>query len=249
MHQRLQRKWLLIEARKCTYCGLIFRYPTDGETDAMAFYENGYQGQQATDLPEFDELQKLIDRDFEASVFDKSQRVRLVKTIQSSGRLFEFGCSWGYALHQFKIAGYQPVGFELAHNRAEFGRRSLGVDIRSSWDSLEGGDLGSFDIVYSDHALEHTTNLRQPLEKIAELLKPSGYLVIFVPNCGSLVARKLGLRWKTYIGEAHTIAFTDQWYRNNLPRHGFSIERLFSSDGNNESLFDGEELVCIARRN
>ena len=247
LHQRLQRKWLLIEARKCAYCGLIFRYPTEGNEGALAFYENGYDGQQATDLPSKDRLNELVAQNFSHSPFDKSQRVSLLETVSTGRRLFEFGSSWGYALHQFKQAGYQPVGFELAQNRAEFGRTSLGIDIRSDWDSLKI-DNGSFDVVYADHSLEHTTNLREPLERFAEILKPSGHLIIFVPNCGSLIARKLGLRWKAYIGEAHTIAFTDQWYRDNLPRHGFTIERIFSSTAGNESLFDGEELVFIARR-
>ena len=249
MHQRLQRKWLLIEARKCAYCGLIFRYPTEGSQGAVAFYENGYEGQQATDMPAPDALNKLLAGGFAGSEFDKSQRISLIKDVKPDGRLFEFGCSWGYALHQFTKAGYESTGFELARNRADFGRRSLGLDIRSDWGSVNGKDHSSFDIVYSDHALEHTTDLREPLEKFSELLKPGGHLVIFVPNCGSLVARKMGLGWKAFIGEAHTIAFTDQWYRDNLPRHGFTIERMFSTDSAKESLFDGEELVCIARRN
>ena len=192
LHQRLQRKWLLIEARKCAYCGLIFRYPTEGDEGAAAFYENGYEGQQATDLPDPGALDEFVSSGFAGSDFDKSHRVSLIKDIRSDGRLFEFGCSWGYALHQFTSAGYETVGFELARNRAEFGRKSLGLDIRTSLDSLNGKDQSSFDVIYSDHALEHTTNLRAPLEKFSELLKPSGHLVIFVPNCGSLVARKLG---------------------------------------------------------
>src|SRR5688572_29484316 len=97
-HQRLQRKWLLIEARKCTYCGLIFRYPTEAYGSAVDFYENDYDGQQATDLPGRDRLNEIVARNFAGSVFDKSQRVRLIETIRSGGRLLEFGCSWGYAL-------------------------------------------------------------------------------------------------------------------------------------------------------
>ena len=248
MHQRLQRKLFLIEARKCAYCGLIFRYPTDTRNEAAHFYENAYDGQQATTLPSKEELERMLETQFENSPFDKSHRVSFIQSISPNGLLLDFGCSWGYALQQFKAAGYKPIGFELAHNRADFGRRALGIDIRTEWETLRADLFGQVDIIYADHTLEHTSDLRQPLEGFSQLLKVTGLLIIFVPNGGSLIGRSQGVRWKPYIGETHTIAFTDQWWVNNLPRHGFSIERIFSSANVSESLYDGEELVCVARR-
>ena len=249
LHYRLQRKWLLIEARKCAYCGLIFRYPTDLANQTNDFYENGYSGQQATDLPDAISLDQLRETNFAGSVYDKSQRVSFLRSVREGGSVLDFGCAWGYSLPQLKQAGFTPVGFELARNRAEFGRRRLEVDIYSDWQSLRAHSSG-FDLIYTDHALEHTPNLREPLDQFAELLKPSGQLVIFVPNGSSLLGRQLGVGWGPFIGESHTIAFTDRWYAENLPHHGFQIEQLFSTSGNRPSaLPDGEELVCVARRN
>jgi SAM-dependent methyltransferase len=248
LHQRLQRKWLLIEARKCAFCGLIFRYPTDAAEAAASFYEGEYEGQHATDVPGAQEVERLTADNFAGTPYDKSHRIEVIYSVRPGGRILDFGCSWGYSLYQLKRAGYDPVGFELARNRAEAGRRLLGVEIRSDWESLLEDYRGRFDIIYTDHALEHLTDLRRPLENFSALLKPSGLLVIFVPNAGSLIGRRLGVRWKAFIGEAHTIGFADTWYVENLPRHGLSVEKIFSAGGGHESLRDGEELVCIARR-
>jgi 2-polyprenyl-3-methyl-5-hydroxy-6-metoxy-1,4-benzoquinol methylase len=250
LHHRLQRKWLLIEARKCAYCGLIFRYPTDDANETSSFYEDGYSGQQATDLPEGESLAQLLQTNFINSPYDKSHRMKFLKSVRGDGRVLDFGCAWGYSLYQLRRSGYEPAGFELARNRAEFGRRHLDVEIHSDWNTLLRDGSGSFDLVYTDHALEHTPNLRQPLEAFARLLKPAGKLVIFVPNGSSLLGRQLGVGWGPFIGESHTIAFTDNWYAENLPRHGFVIEQLISTTTKGgASLPDGEELVCVARRN
>jgi SAM-dependent methyltransferase len=249
LHYRLQRKWLLIEARKCAYCGLIFRYPTDNQVDAGTFYEDGYSGQQATDVPDTVTLSQLIETNFAGSPYDKAHRIDLVRTIIASGRVLDFGCAWGYSLHQFRSAGYDASGFELARGRSEFGRKNLNVQIHTDLKTLVDECRKSFDLIYTDHSLEHTTNLREPLEVFAQLLKPSGKLLIFVPNCSSRLGRQLGVGWGPFIGESHTIAFTDNWYSENLPRHGFVIDQLYSTTENgHDSLPDGEELVCVARR-
>lgn len=247
LHHRLQRKWFLIEARKCAFCGLIFRFPTDEHDGTSEFYENGYDGQQATDLPDAQTLRQLLDQNFSGTPYDKTHRVDFVKSLRSEGKILDFGCAWGYAVKQFKSAGFDAHGFELARNRARFGREKLDVPLYSDWKELEPSK-GTFDIIYTDHALEHTPNLRQPLEMFAELLKPSGVLVMFVPNCGSLVGRRLGVGWGPFIGESHTIAFTDNWCAQNLPRHQLEIEKLVSSEHSSSALPDGEELICVARR-
>lgn len=247
LHYRLQRKLVLIEARKCAFCNLIFRYPTDSTQEAQVFYERSYFGQQATGLPSEEELARLRAKNFANTRNDKSHRIQFLQSVCPRGRVLDFGCSWGYGVYQMERAGYQAVGYELARNRAEYGHQHLGVDIRSDWESLERDFTQSFDLIYADHSLEHVTNLRRPLEKFSRLLRPGGLLVIFVPNGGSLIGRRLGVRWKALLGETHTIAFTDAWFAQNLPRHGFTVESLFSSDLYDETLHDGEELVCVAR--
>ena len=249
LHSRLQRKWLLIELRQCAHCGLLFRYPIDLETERRAFYEGAYEGQQATDLPSPAQLQALVAENFRGSPLDKSARIDFLRGLQPTGKALDFGAAWGYSVHQLRSAGYDALGFELSRVRARFGREQLHVPVYDDPAALLADHEGSLDLIYTDHAMEHLPRLREPLERLARLLKPGGLLVIFVPNGGGQPARVRGTRWLTLIGEAHTVAFTASWFRTNLPNHGLQVEALRSTmSGAAESLLDGEELICVARR-
>ena len=87
-------------------------------------------------------------------------------------------------------------------------------------------------MVYADHSLEHVTNLREPLEKFSEILKPAGYH--FCTQLRQLI-EQLSLRWKAYIGEAHN------WFHGPVACE-ISTSRLGESSARQpaRSLFDGE---------
>jgi hypothetical protein len=139
-------------------------------------------------------------------------------------------------------------GFEVSRTRAEFGREHLRLPIYSSWAELDGRPLPRFDVVFTAHTLEHTYDLWTALERLAGAVVPGGALVAVVPNGGGREARRRGVGWTPYIGETHTIALTADWFRQNLPRHGFEPQALFSLEANGrDPSCDGEELVCIAR--
>ena len=247
---RLQRKWLLIEARQCMHCGLVYRWPLDVPGSTRAFYESAYEGQQATDLPSPDEVPALVERGFAGSDYDKSGRVAFLRHVGiEPGRLLDFGCAWGYSAHQYRSAGFEPVGFELDRTRAGFGRQHLGVDIRSEWDEFDRGE--HYDVLLTDHSLEHLPRPGLVLQQFARHAGESARLVIFVPNCSSRDARRLGTGWGPFIGESHPIAFTSKWFARNLPRHGFepafytpSGERLVGDD----YLADQAEIALVATR-
>src|SRR5712671_133054 len=101
LHHRLQRKKFVIEARKCEFCDLVFRWPTDDTEEARRFYEGAYEGQQATDTPVSDsELNGLLLNRFQGTPYDKSHRIETVRRFLPKARLLDFGCSWGYSVAQ-----------------------------------------------------------------------------------------------------------------------------------------------------
>jgi 2-polyprenyl-3-methyl-5-hydroxy-6-metoxy-1,4-benzoquinol methylase len=248
-HVRLQRKKLVIEARKCQYCGLIFRWPVDSPTKAERFYEHEYRSGIVTELPSAQEVARLRARAFEGSGHERARYTDLVRSVAAApARVLDFGASWGYIGCQLEAAGYEVEGFEVSRTRAEFGREHLRLPIYSSWKELDERPLPRFDVVFTAHTLEHTFDLWAALERLAEAVVPGGALVAVVPNGGGREARRRGVGWTPYIGETHTIALTADWFRQNLPRHGFAPQDLFSleADGRDPSC-DGDELVCIAR--
>lgn len=248
--ERLQRKWLLIEARRCWYCGLIYRWPTNSAGASRQFYETAYDGQQATDVPDRVAAAKLAASGFSGTAWHRGDRMRFLQRAlgQPAGRvLLDFGCSWGYATHQYQAAGWATHGFEIDRRRAEFGREVLGLNIKSD---LEEYRDRRFDVIIADHSLEHVPRLGDTIKAWSKLTAPDAVLVIFVPNCSSRDARRLGVGWGPFIGESHTVALTMDWFVRNLPRHGYRAE-FRRQDGvplpDGEYLDDCAEICMVAR--
>jgi 2-polyprenyl-3-methyl-5-hydroxy-6-metoxy-1,4-benzoquinol methylase len=248
LHRRLQRKWLLIEARQCIYCGLVFRYPTDSPQKAARYYESEYQGEMEGYIPGEEQARALHAANFHGSFFDRSSRLGVLQRFYQQGRVLDFGCSWGFGTAQLIAAGLDATGFELSRRRAELGRKALGVPIETDFRQLVMRSAGQFTLIYADHVIEHLFDLRSVLDDFEKLLSPSGHLVLFVPNGGGPGARQHGVKWGPFLGESHTVALTADWFLANLPRHGFVVEVLGGEPEGIDSMPDSDELICVARR-
>lgn len=247
---RLQRKWVLIEARRCMYCGLIFRWPTDPAEANREFYESNYDGQQATDVPDAVAARKIASDGFRGTPWYRGHRVKFVEQVlgsPGSRTLLDFGCSWGYTTRQYQAAGWTTYGFEIDRRRAEFGREALGLDIKSDLAEYRGRQL---DVIIADHSLEHVPRIGVTLNSLLGLAAANAVLIVFVPNGACRDARRLGVGWGPFIGETHTAAFTIDWFKRNLRRHGFHAE-FRNPDGapqrDGEYLDDGSEICMVAR--
>jgi len=246
----MQRKKLLVQARKCLYCGLMYRWPVDRRREIRSFYQRFYQGQQATEIPEREKLKQLMQNKFRGSIWDKTHRLDFLRSLVNyHGTLLDFGCSWGYGTCQYADLGLKVTGLEIDKDRASFGRLHLGLDVRSEWKEFE--DRTYFDVILADHTLEHLSNLREVLEEFRMHSRAGTKLIIFVPNGSGRAARFLGVKWGPFIGEAHTVAFTMEWFSKNLPRHCF-YPRFYTGSGEplpvGEYLSDEEEITLIATR-
>lgn len=257
----LARKKLLLELRKCGSCGLMFRYPKDDAQTSRRFYQEAYREGDTTDLPNPEELARLLKTGFHDNpALDLSGKIALFRTVIPSGSVLDFGASWGYGVHQLREAGYQAFGYEVSVPRAKFGADRLGVSICSTTDDLIqlAGGMGKFDAVFSSHVLEHVPDLRGAFSLLASIIRPGGTLVAFVPNGGGELARTLGVAWGPMIGEKHCVALDGSFFAQQLPKFGFSV-RLASAPyttpaaefvGDNQPwmLLKGDELAVFAQR-
>jgi hypothetical protein len=87
--------------------------------------------------------------------------------------------------------------------------------------------------------LEHLPNLIGLFDRFRSVLAAGGSLIALTPNCGRRAATLEGVNWGPFINEAHTLAFTSEFFSRNVPRHGFEV--TFPRD------LEADELVLVAK--
>ncbi|MGB8683510.1 MAG: class I SAM-dependent methyltransferase [Candidatus Binatus sp.] len=252
----LGRKQLIIEIFRCERCGLIFRYPLETTRDNAERYQTIYDQAEVTVLPTEKELARFAADEFQGGS-DCGPKVSALAALVPSGRVLDFGCSWGYGVHQLRSAGFDATGFEISRPRARFGREKLGVPIIDDPAELAGLPAHSFDAIFSSHVIEHLPDLAAAFDLFSRLLIPSGLLFATIPNFSGSAARA-GLFWH-WIGQDHPIAPTHEFLARALLEHGFAsvrfgsgpfdermVERLAARDFDALDT-EGEELLIIGR--
>lgn len=223
----LGRKYWLVQLRKCSHCGLMFRFPKENVSDSLGFYQESYQEGLTTSLPNKEDLENLLNQKFQGSSKDFAGKIDLIKQYKPKGVALDYGCSWGYGVWQLQEAGYKGLGFEVSRPRARYGREKLEVSILDCLDDLNDLPDNYLDIVFSSHVLEHLPDISTVFSLFHRLLKPKGMIALFVPNCDGCDTREGFADKKGFaFGEKHTIAFSSSFLNKTLSEHGFKVLRL-----------------------
>ncbi|MVN76229.1 methyltransferase domain-containing protein [Hymenobacter sp. HMF4947] len=204
---------------QCQNCGFQFTNPRPRaehigkyyESDAYVSHNSGAQG--------------LINRVYKvARYFTVRHKVALLTQLHGGrrGQLLDYGCGTGHFLAGAKKAGWQVTGLEPNARARQDATARLGQPI------LEPAALAtlppaSFDAVTLWHVLEHVHSLHETLEQLLHVLKPSGHLLIAVPNPDSLDAQHYRQEWAAYDVPRHLYHFVPATMGQLLARHGLRI--------------------------
>jgi SAM-dependent methyltransferase len=256
----VRRKKLIVEILQCQTCQLWFRWPTDSPDEHDKYYQEDFAGDSPqVILPDRQQLDSLKSSNFFNSPLDINSKVRLVNSLRPGGRVLDFGSSWGYGTYQLQQCGLDAVGFEISKPRAEYGRAMLGLTIIDTLDELEKLPAGSFDVVFSNHVVEHLPNIAAAFPLLTRLLNANGFVFHVLPNFMGRKARS-GY-WVKWIGEDHPIAPAMPFFEYAIPRAGLTMptfgsnpfdERMAESlaGRSKESLStEGDELLVYAEKN
>jgi len=141
-------------------------------------------------------------------------------------RILEIGCSVGYLLDVLRSEGHLVEGVEPSQNAAEFAR-SRGHKVIHGYFEETKIKNHRFDVIVANHVFEHIKNPRQFLLTARRLLsEDSGYLVLLVPNFGSLEAQLLKKYWRFLIENEHYMQYTPVSISDVLSRSGFIVKRI-----------------------
>jgi 2-polyprenyl-3-methyl-5-hydroxy-6-metoxy-1,4-benzoquinol methylase len=255
---RIRRKKLVLDIMRCDNCRLVFRWPTDTAEEIDAYYDDEYTPEYPqVQLPGAQELDGLLRSRFAGSPLDLSAKIDVLRSLRPSGRLLDFGCSWGYGTWQLAQSGYNATGFEISKPRAAYARTKLAMTTFDRLEDLKTLSPASFDVIFTNHVVEHLLNLKEVFELMKRLLAPGGIAFHVLPNFTGKTA--LSGSWILWIGEEHPIAPNIEFFRATLPRHGF-VNLRFGSSPFEKTLAaamgtpgdlartDGDELLVYAER-
>jgi 2-polyprenyl-3-methyl-5-hydroxy-6-metoxy-1,4-benzoquinol methylase len=255
----VRRKKLLVEILQCQTCHLWFRWPADTSTEHVKYYQEEFADDSPqVILPDIGELGRLMSNNFYRSPLDINNKVRVLRHLHPGARILDFGCSWGYGTYQIQQQGFDAVGFEISKPRAEYGRAKMSMNIIDTTEDLEALPPASFDIVFSNHVVEHLPNIANIFPLMTRLLKEGGFVFHVMPNFMGEMARS-GY-WLKWIGEDHPIAPAMPFFEYAIPRAGLD-QPVFGSSPFDDAMAqalknwpsallqtDGDELLVFARR-
>ncbi len=174
---------------------------------------------------------------FRASLEERERRMRIFgellaeveSVIGRKGRILDVGTGEGTLLLAAVEKGWEAEGTEIASVMVHHIREKFGLTIHQG--VLEDLELPthSFDAIIMNHVLEHVSDPRITLEKVAELLNPGGVVRIEVPNLASLSNRGKSFQrryrlkknpWKHYSPDHHFWFFTPRTLKTTLETAG-----------------------------
>ncbi|CAN1492241.1 SmtA SAM-dependent methyltransferases [Flavobacteriaceae bacterium] len=150
-------------------------------------------------------------------------KLNLINTYQpSKGLILDIGAGTGDFLSVAQNNGWKTIGVEPS-DKAKTIAKNKGVSFVESTTELESH---TFDVISMWHVLEHVPNLEEQVTELKRLLKPSGTLIIAVPNFKSFDAKHYGKFWAAYDVPIHFWHFSKLAIQKLFERENMKLEKV-----------------------
>lgn len=215
----------------------------------LAFTKNGYQFRRCLDcglhqLVLTEPYQQLLNRYYNQGYFEgdpaycaysdywgdrhliqKNMKVYLneILKIKNRGKLLDVGCSFGLFLDLAEQAGFDPYGIDVSEYAAAKAQGKFGNKIQQADLAKASFENGSFAVICLFDLIEHFADPRQELQRVHQLLKNNGLLIIETGNLESFLARALGQHWHFFAPPQHLFVFGVTQLQSLLDQAGFEV--------------------------
>ena len=199
---------------ECLNCGLLYTMPRPDKDKIGAYYKSeayySHQENKKGFIPKVYERVKSI---------NLKHKYRLATNGMQPGKLLDIGCGVGDFLHTAEMHGWECIGVEPSEDAKTIAQKRMKGKIIVS-EELEGFPDGAFDVITMWHVLEHVDDLKWQVAQLQRLVKPSGRVVIAVPN------------YKSYDGQF----YKEHWAAYDVPRHlnhfnRITLSKIFKTSG------------------
>jgi SAM-dependent methyltransferase len=200
----------------CSRCGLGRTDPVPA--DLLHYYPTGYYGSGGI------RFNPLVETAIRTS---RAARVaEVTRAHPAPGAILDVGCGRGLMLAELARRGWRTVGVEMSDAASRHAREVLGLDVRVGDFAACGFPAASFDVVTLFHVLEHLRDPDAALAEARRVVTSGGWLLVEVPNFGSLQSRLAGGRGFHVDAPRHLFHFTRAALLQSLERAGFEPLRV-----------------------
>ena len=211
---------------KCSSCGLMRTHPRPSPDTIGFYYPENYGPYVGTRVqntrPKSASWLKKLLRPIFRRVFNFNT-TRL--PTMAPGRVLEIGCASGAFLHQMNAQGWQVQGVEFSEKAAEAAAK-LGFHVHAGPLETAPNPDEPFDLIVGWMVLEHLHNPVDCLKKLRQWAKPGAWLVLSVPNAGSIEFSIFRNKWYALQLPTHLHHFTPQTLENMLQITGWKLEKV-----------------------
>jgi len=146
------------------------------------------------------------------------------------GKLLDIGCGVGYMVEAANSLGFDASGIDLNPYAVEAGKKIFGSNLKHT--TIDKVDE-KYDIIISNHVIEHLLSPKDFLDSISTKLNNGGYLLLGVPNIEGGIPKTLRMLnkipnipgsnwlWVGYQPKEHLWHFTPKSMESFLKREGW----------------------------
>lgn len=189
---------------ECLNCGLLYTMPRPDKEKIGNYYKSeeyySHQENKKGFIPKIYERVKKTNLKHKYKIATEGLKI---------GKMLDIGCGVGDFLHTAETHGWECIGVEPSEEAKEIARQRTKAKIIESKE-LENIPDQTFDIITMWHVLEHVDNLNWQVEQLQRLIKPTGRIIIALPN------------YKSYDGQY----YKEKWAAYDVPRHLNHFNRI-----------------------
>lgn len=190
----------LFSIRKHDSLQLLKTFPSPDKTALERYYDsNRYISHTDANVSIMDKMYQCVKK-----INIRSKTKLLNKHSYEIGKILDYGCGTGDFLITAKDLGWRCYGFE-PNLKARDTAKQKGIVLANKLSDFEDH---YFDAITLWHVLEHVVDLDETIKELKRILKPSGVLIIAVPNYKSFDAKFYGLYWAAYDVPRHIWHFS-----------------------------------------
>jgi SAM-dependent methyltransferase len=205
---------------RCLTCGLMFVFPQPSSEELVQLYDSDYYRRGDKYLIGDEAKTESLTCDEDA------QKLKVVKTYKSAGRLLDVGCAMGGFLSLARREGFDVQGVEVSEFCAQYVKKHHDIDVHN-------GDLLSaqfhanmFDVVTMWDVLEHLGDPQGAVSEAYRIIRPGGFLCVSTGDSGSVCARIMAKLWHLLTPPQHLFYFTKKSLQKCLVRSSFKVKNL-----------------------